>query len=513
MNKKILVNVRPNQTRVAFLNNERLIDLQIDQSTSPTLVGGIYKGKVERVLPGMQAAFVDIGLERSAFLYVGDVLQNLEETNAKAFSEKISNTFSEDDESGIALKLSTSAEQTNKTPIQDLLKEGQMILCQVAKDPLGTKGARITTHISLPGRTVVFMPNIPHLGISKKIEDEKERNRLKNIIEKGSPRGGVIVRTAAEGLSKVQIIEDLGYLDRLWKDVSKNYTKRKTPGCFYRDLDLELRAIRDNLTAEVTAVVVDDRKTYKKITAFINQFMPKFKNVTEFYNKPQPLFDVYSIDLEITRSLGRKIWLKSGGYLVFDEAEALVVIDVNTGRYVGKKDLDETILQTNLEAAQEIAHQLRIRNCGGIIIVDFIDMEKEAHKEQVVKLFSDELALDRSKTKITDISELGLVEMTRKRIRPSLVSTLTKSCTYCDGKGYIKRRMTVANEIFRALEREAERPVGNRKVYVECHSDIADWIYEEDAATLDFIEARLESPVVIKVNQKLHIEEFVVSLK
>ena len=357
------------------------------------------------------------------------------------------------------------------------------------------------------------MPNIPHLGISKKIEDEGERTRLKEIVEKSNPRGGVIVRTAAEGLSKEQISEDLAYLNRLWKDVSKNYSKRKTAGCFYRDLDVELRAIRDNLTAEVHQVLVDDKKVYKKINTFINQFLPKFKNITEFYNKPQPLFDVYSIDLEISRSLGRKIWLKSGGYLVFDEAEALVVIDVNTGRFVGKKDIDETILQTNLEAAQEIAHQLRIRNCGGIIIVDFIDMEKEAHKEQVVKLFSDELALDRAKTKITDISELGLVEMTRKRIRPSLVSTLTEPCNYCDGKGYMKRTRTVANEIFRALEREAERKNPNLKAYVECHSDVADWIYEEDAATLDFIELKLESPVVFKVNQKLHIEEYLVSLK
>lgn len=509
MNKKILVNVRPNQTRVAFLGNDRLIDLQIDQSTSPTLVGSIYKGKVERVLPGMQAAFVDIGLERSAFLYVGDVLHNLEASNPDRFEEG----FSEEEDQAVLFQLSNSAHQDNKTPIQDLLKEGQMILCQVAKDPLGTKGARITTHISLPGRTVVFMPNIPHLGISKKIEDEGERARLKEVVEKANPRGGVIVRTAAEGLSKEQISEDLAYLNRLWKDVSKNYSKRKTAGCFYRDLDVELRAIRDNLTAEVQQVLVDDKKVYKKINTFINQFLPKFKNITEFYNKPQPLFDVYSIDLEISRSLGRKIWLKSGGYLVFDEAEALVVIDVNTGRFVGKKDIDETILQTNLEAAQEIAHQLRIRNCGGIIIVDFIDMEKEAHKEQVVKLFSDELALDRAKTKITDISELGLVEMTRKRIRPSLVSTLTEPCNYCDGKGYMKRTRTVANEIFRALEREAERKNPNLKAYVECHSDVADWIYEEDAATLDFIELRLESPVVFKVNQKLHIEEYLVSLK
>ncbi len=506
MSKKILVNIRPNQTRVAFLDNNRLIDLQIDQSTFPTLVGGIYKGRVERVLPGMQAAFVDIGLKRSAFLHVGDVLAK-EVADVEEFEEAVV------DEAGLPVQLFESSQVEHKTPIQDLLKQGQMILCQVAKDPLGTKGARITTHISLPGRTIVYLPNISHLGISKKIEQEEERNRLKGIIEKAKPLGGVIVRTAAEGLSREQIIGDLDYLNRLWKDVSKSYEKRKTPGCFYRDLDLELRAVRDNLTSEVLKIIIDERKSYKKTTAFINQFMPKFKNITEFYSKPQALFDAYNIDLEIKRSLGRRIWLKSGGYLVFDEAEALVVIDVNTGRFLGKKDLGETILQTNLEAAQEIAHQLRIRNCGGIIIVDFIDMEKEAHKEQVFNLFKDELELDKAKTKITEISEFGLVEMTRKRIRPSLVSILTKSCTYCDGKGYIKRRMTVANEIFRALEREAEGVKTSSKAYVECHSDVADWIYEEDALTLDFIELKLKSSVVFKVNHKLHIEEFTVSLK
>lgn len=511
MSKKILVNVRPNQTRVAFLNNERLVDFQIDQHTAPTLVGNIYKGKVERVLPGMQAAFVDIGLERAAFLYVGDVIQNVEGAAPETFQEKINDEENQGTE--LPLQLADSFLQENRVPIQELLKEGQMILCQVAKDPLGTKGARITTHISLPGRTVVYMPNISHLGISKKIEDLEERERLKKIIEKANPKGGVIVRTAAEQLPEEQIAEDLEYLNRLWKDVSKNYSKRKTPGCFYKDLDIELRAVRDNLTSEIEQVIVDDRKSHRKINSFINQFMPKFKNITKLYKKSLPLFDAYNIDIEIKRSLGRKIWLKSGGYLVFDEAEALVVVDVNTGRYVGKKDIDETILQTNLEAAQEIAHQLRIRNCGGIIILDFIDMEKEAHKEQVINLFRDELTYDRAKTKITEISELGLVEMTRKRIRPSLVSVLTKPCSYCDGKGYVKRSMTVANEIFRSLEREVERAQSGMKAYVECHPDIADWIYEEEAHSLDYIESRLQIPVILKANSKLHSEEYVIALK
>jgi len=508
MGKKIVVSVRPSQTRVAYLNNDRLIDFQIEARTSPTLVGGIYKGRVDRVLPGMQAAFVNIGLERSAFLYVGDIVQNLPKSDQESFGEEVV------DESinSLPLKSIDSSDEADKTPIQDLLSEGQMILCQVAKDPLGTKGARITTHISLPGRTVVYMPNIPHFGVSKKIEDETERDRLKSIVEKSQIEGGVIVRTAAEGLGEKQIIDDIEYLNRLWKSISKNFDKRKKPGQVYKDLELELRAVRDYLAEDVLEVVIDDEKSFRKTTSFINQFMPKFKNITKHYQQKKPLFDVYSVDLEIMRSLGRKIWLKSGGYLVFDEAEALVVVDVNTGRYVGKKDIDETILQTNLEAAYEIAHQLRIRNCGGIIIIDFIDMEKSAHKEQVVSLLKNELSLDRARTKITEMSELGLVEMTRKRIRPSLVSSLTEACSYCEGKGYTKRRMTVANEIFRALEREAAHVPKDKKAYVKCHSDIADWIYEEDSESLDYIESLLGVPVIFKVDKKFHIEAFTISL-
>lgn len=487
--------------------NDRLLDLQIDKRTSPTIVGSIFKGRVDRVLPGMQAAFLDIGLERSAFLYVGDIAQNMHPGDQEAFSNEI-----DENSSSLPVKSIDSGEE-NRIPIQDLLREGQMVLCQVAKDPLGTKGARLTTHISLPGRTIVYMPNISHIGISKKIEEDGERERLKDIVEKINPKGGVIVRTAGEGLSKEQVKEELNYLDLLWKDIHKNYEKRKTPGCFYQDLDLELRAIRDYLGPDVDAVVVDDRKSLKKVSSFINQFMPKFKNIAQYYNKAQPLFDAYNVDLEIKRSLGRKIWLKSGGYLVFDEAEALVVIDVNTGKYVGKKDIEETILQTNLEAAQEIAHQLRIRNCGGIIIIDFIDMENEAHRQQVVELFSEELKEDRAKTKVTGISELGLLEMTRKRIRPSLVSTLTEPCPYCEGKGYVKRRMTVANEIFRALERESYRAGNGKTAFVQCHADIADWIYEEDSSSLDYVESRIQSPVVFRVEKEFHLEEFVVRIE
>ena len=500
MSSEILINVRPNQTRVAYLEDRVLNDLKIEKKTSPTLVGSIYKGKVARVLPGMQAAFVDIGLDRAAFLYVGDVRNDMD-------AQK--NFFDEEEEKDEdAVHDNTNPMEESKVNIQDLLHEGQDLMVQVAKDPLGTKGARITTHISLPGRNLVYMPTLKHLGVSRRIESEVERERLKTLVEELKPAGGVIIRTAGEGASSDSLHADLDYLNRLWKEIEKAYEKKKTPGQVHSEMDVELRALRDLLSEKVSRVVVDDARVHKKILSFLNQFMPKYKNTVELYSDAKPLFDLYDIDLELSRSLDRKIWLKSGGYIVIDEAEALVVIDVNTGRFVGKKDLEDTILKTNLEAVKEIVHQLRIRNCGGIIIIDFIDMEKELHREKVMDLLKEGLAQDLARTTITTMSELGLVEMTRKRIRPSLVSTLCEPCSYCDGKGYIRRRPTIAHEIFFALEREALNKTSQTPIVVRCHNDIADWIYAEESESLDYIEAKLKRPVVFKVEPGFHIEQF-----
>lgn len=499
---------------MAYLENENLIDFQIEKRRSPTLVGSIYRGKVMRVLPGMQAAFVDIGLDRSAFLYVGDIRVDNQTVNQL----ELNDNEDEDPVTAATEKPQVEAVEEhhrsdqNRIPIQELIKEGQYILCQVAKDPLGTKGARITTHISLPGRNLVYMPTVPHFGVSKKIEDEDEKHRLREVIEKIKPKGGVIIRTAGEGATEESLKSDLEYLARVWKEVQKSYEKRKTPGQIHKEPDLEIRALRDFLNQDVGEVLIDDRKVYKKVLSFVTQFLPRYKSAIKYYSGQNPMFDLYNIDLEITRSLDRKIWLKSGGYLVFDEAEALVVIDVNTGKYVGKKDIDETILQTNLEALKEIAHQLRIRNCGGIIIIDFIDMVKEAHREQVMNLFLEELKLDRAKTTVTEISGLGLVEMTRKRIRPSLVSSLCEPCGYCEGTGYIKRPMTVANEIFRSLERQKDSFSASKMAIVRCHSDVADWVYEEESDSLDDIENRIGSHIVFKVEPKFHIEEFAIDI-
>lgn len=499
MSTEILINVRPNLTRVAYVEDGVLSDLKVERGGAPTSVGSIYKGRVVRVLPGMQAAFVDIGLDRAAFLYVADVRSDLDSEPPLYLDPE---EAAEEGEVG-------ASEEAPRAQIQDLLHENQIIMVQVAKDPLGTKGARITTHISLAGRHVVFIPTLKHLGVSRRIEDEAERERLKKIVEMLRPRGGVIIRTACEGASAEALSNDLDYLYRLWSEVEKAYDKRKSPGLIHAEIDVELRALRDLLGEQVDKVIVDDSKIHKKVLAFVNQFMPKHGKAVVMHSGPQPLFDIYDLDLEISRSLNRKIWLKSGGYIVIDEAEALVVIDINTGRYVGKKDLEDTILKTNLEAIKEIAHQLRIRNCGGIIIIDFIDMEKPTHREKVMSQLQLELAKDQAKTTVVAMSELGLVEMTRKRIRPSLVSSLCEPCTYCEGKGYIKRKSTIAQEIFLALEREVFRnKTLASNALVHCHSAVADWIYEEEQEALEAIEAKIQRPVVIKVEPLYHIEQF-----
>lgn len=509
MASEILINVRPSETRVAYIENGVLNDLKIEQKTSPTLVGSIHRGKVLRVLPGMQAAFVDIGLDRAAFLYVGDVRPNLDGDGSDLLGgDLLGGEHAHDEPTGGEPGLASTVDAADRPKIQELLTEGQWILVQVAKDPLGTKGARITTHISLPGRHVVYLPTLNHRGVSRRIEEGAERDRLRDLVNTIDPKGGVIVRTAGEGATEASLRADLDYLNRLWQDVQKAYEKRNKPGLVHAEPDVELRALRDSLSEEVDRVVIDDEETHKKILAFLSQFMPRFKNKVTLYREDRPLFDQYEIDLEISRSLERKIWLKSGGYIVIDEAEALVVIDVNTGRYVGKRDLEDTILKTNLEAVREIAHQLRIRNCGGIIIIDFIDMEKEAHREKILESLREELVRDRAKTTVVAMSNLGLVEMTRKRIRPSLVKTLCEPCSHCDGKAYVKTKSTVAREIFRDLEREGAGANTEQVLVVHCHAEIGDYIYAEETEALEDVERRVGQSVVFKLEPGFHREQY-----
>lgn len=501
MPAEILINCRPQETRVAYVEGGILTDFKIERKTSPTLVGSIHRGKIIRVLPGMQAAFVDIGLEKAAFLYVGDIRDDFDDLSRDSDRDEPLVSLGDDEPD--------FSNATPKTPIQDLIREGQHILVQVAKDPIGTKGARLTTHISLPGRFVVYLPTVRHLGISRRIESDDERERLRVSVTKMNPPGGVIVRTAGEGASDESLKADVEYLDRLSKEIFKNYEKKKGTGLIHQEIDVELRALRDLMNEDVTTVWVDDAEAHKKVAKFVTQLMPKFKQNVVLYEEPKPLFDLYDIDLEISRSMDRKIWLKSGGYIVIDEAEALVVIDVNTGKFVGKRDLEDTILKTNLEAVKEIAHQLRIRNCGGIIIIDFIDMEKPSHREKVMTMLSEELAKDRSRTNVVSMSELGLVEMTRKRIRPSLIKTLAEPCSYCEGKGYNKRKSTISNEIFRELERDMlQRSNKKTNIVVHCHSEVVDWIYEGENETLSFIEKKIGHSVAFKVEPGYHIEQY-----
>ncbi len=502
MASKILVNLRPSLTRVAFLENQELRDLLIERKgDQSSLVGNIYLGKVMRILPGMQAAFVDIGLDRAAFLYVGDVRPDISPESGMIYAQ-------EDPETSEILESEAEEAVEDRTPIQDLLKEKQNILVQVAKDPIGTKGARITTHISMPGRFVVLMPTVYHVGISRKIENEEERERLRQLVEEAKPEQcGIIVRTAAEGASADSLKNDVDYLSKVYKEIQRTYEKRKTLGLIRSELETELRAIRDLATEEVEEIWIDNHDSFKKANKFANQFLPRIKNKIFFYDKEEPLFDAYNIELEISRSIGRKIWLKSGGYIIIDEAEALVAIDVNTGSFVGKSDLEDTILKTNLEAVKEIAHQLRIRNCGGIIIIDLIDMEKEVNREMVMTQLFEELKKDRARTSVSGMSGLGLVEMTRKRTQPSLVKSLCTPCSYCDGRGYTKRESTVANEIFRQLEREGFNSNVTKSI-VQCHSKVADWVYEEGNQLLDYIELKLQRSVFFEVENQYHIEKF-----
>lgn len=503
MSKKLLINVRPMGTRVALIENGELRDFKVERdSDGRSLVGSIFKGQVARVLPGMQAAFVDINLDRAGFLYVGDVRVDIDSGSPVLITNDIPNIAVENvfDHQELV--------EENKTPIQELLTQGQKILVQVAKDPLGTKGARITTHISLPGRYVVYMPTVNHVGISRKVSSEEERERLKEIVERFKPKhGGFIVRTAAEGAPAEALKADIDYLVRLYDEVYKSFNEKKTAGLIHAELDVELRTVRDWATEDIDEIIIDDNKTYEKIKKFVNQFIPQLQNKIYYYDKEIPIFDEYEVDYEVSRSLGRKVWLKSGGYIIIDEAEALVAIDVNTGSYVGKKDLEDTILNTNLEAVKEIAHQLRIRNCGGIIVLDLIDMEKELHREIVLKQLEEELSKDKARTNIVDFSPLGLVEMTRKRIRPSLVKTLCEPCKYCDGKGYIKKASTVANDIFRELEREGVNLQTTSSI-IQCHSKVADWIYEECNEMLEYLEKKLSRSIIFKVELGVHVEHF-----
>jgi ribonuclease G len=501
MKQDIVINCAPQESRIAIMEDGSLAEFMIERKQERGIVGNIYKGKVARVLPGMQAAFVDIGLDKAAFLHVSDF-----STGPEAVSTLL--TGSEDE---IVFE-GTRPSSHRRLPIERQLSRGQEILVQAAKGPLGMKGARITSHISLPGRYLVFMPTTNHIGISRRIDDDKERKRLKEIaLSLMTDEGGFILRTACEGRSKREIQRDLGFLTKLWQGTKKKAESVPAPSLIHQDLDVIARVIRDFFIPETHRVFIDHIKEYRRILDFVGHFMPRMKSKITLYTQTGPIMDHYGIEEKIARALEPKVWLQSGGYIIIERTEALTAIDVNTGRFVGKRDQEETILRTNLEAAQEIVHQLRLRNIGGIIIIDFIDMEKEANRKKVYEALREAIKRDKARTNILKISELGLVEMTRQRTRESLENILLTACPYCEGRGRIKSHVTIAYEILRAIKKEKTHLEDGQRIMVRLHPNIANFLYDDETHSLDSLEREINHKIIIKASESLHHEQYEIS--
>ncbi len=491
MSEEILINVTPRETRVSMVENGVLQEVHIERTGKRGIVGNIYYGKVNRVLPGMQAAFVDIGLDKAAFLHVSDIgLQG----------SKYAEHFGTDDLS-----------DENPVNITEVICEGQMVLVQVTKDPLGTKGARLTTQLSIPSRYLVMMPNVPHVGISTRIEDEDERIRLRELVDKvkSDEQHGIIVRTAAEGVEENALTADLEFLIKLWDRIKER--PKAAGNIIYEDLSLAMRTIRDLTRDEIEKIRIDSRTAFVRLKAFADEFVPRVSGRLEYYAGERPIFDLYGIEDELQKALERKVQLKSGGYLVIDQTEAMTTVDVNTGGFVGHRNLEETIYKTNLEAASAVARQLRLRNLGGIVIIDFIDMTDESHKRQVFRVLEKALEKDHAKTHICEVSPLGLVEMTRKRTRESLEHILCESCSTCSGRGTIKTAETACYEIFREIIRAA-RAYGAKQLMVLASQPVVDRMLDEESASLAELETFIGCPINLQVEAYYSQEQFDVVL-
>ncbi|MEH6565647.1 MAG: ribonuclease G [Halopseudomonas sp.] len=484
MSEEILINITPMETRVALVENGVLQEVHIERTLRRGIVGNIYKGKVVRVLPGMQAAFVDIGLERAAFIHASEI------------SER----------EGAAVE-----------PISALVHEGKALVVQVTKDPIGTKGARLTTHLSIPSRYLVYMPRTQHVGISLKIEDETERERLKQIVadcveqEGIDEAGGFILRTAAESARAEDILVDIRYVRRLWQQITQQMGAAPAPSVIYEDLPLALRTLRDLANPRLEKVRIDSRETFQKVEQFVQELMPGVEELLEHYPGERPIFDLYSVEDEIQKAMERRVMLKSGGHLVIDQTEAMTTIDVNTGAFVGHRNLEETIFKTNLEAATAIARQLRLRNLGGIIIIDFIDMEDEEHQRQVQRTLEKQLERDHAKTNIIGITELGLIQMTRKRTRESLEQVLCEPCPCCQGRGIQKTPETICYEIFREILREARAYQAGAYMVLGSQS-VIDRLLDEESGNVADLELFIERPIKFQVETMYTQEQYDVVL-
>ncbi|MDX1590033.1 MAG: ribonuclease G [Oleiphilaceae bacterium] len=491
MSEEILINVTPVETRVALVENGMLQEAYIERTGRKGIVGSIYKGKVVRVLPGMEAAFVDIGLERAAFIHASDVM---------------------------SLEMDPEA-QNQARPVPDirtLLREGQSIVVQVTKDPIGTKGARLTTHLSIPSRYLVYMPAMEHVGVSQRIEDEQERERLKALIEtsagdNGLDRGGYILRTAAEGAGGDEILQDMAYLNRISGSIMERSASLQAPAVIYEDLPLFIRTVRDLVRPQTEKIRIDSRESYNRVLDFANQFVTGLSEQIEYYPGERPIFDLYSVEDEIQKALSRKVQLKSGGYVIIDQTEAMTTIDINTGGFVGHRNLEETIFKTNLEAARAISRQLRLRNLGGIIIIDFIDMEDSEHQRQVLRMLEKMVERDHARTRITGVSELGLVEMTRKRTTESLGQLLCAPCPICDGRGFLKTPETVCYEIFREIMR-VNRAYEAESYLVMASQAVVDRLLDEESDNVADLETFIGKTVRFQVELVYSQEQYDVVL-
>lgn len=500
INSEILMNITPSETRVGVIENGMLQEVYIERSGNRGLVGNLYKGKVVRVLPGMQAAFIDIGLDRAAFIHAADI----------HFSRSQKDADASDNE---------KSDQAKKVPesISMLLHEGDALTVQVTKDPIGTKGARLTTHVSIPSRYLVYMPYSDHIGVSQKIEDEEERERLREIVQscleaEEMHDAGFILRTAAEGAGENELLDDIRYLRRLWKVVKQRMSQAKPKEWVYEELSLHLRALRDYVTPDVSRLLVDSKESCQKVKEFANTFLPEFTSKIDYYPGERPIFDLYGVEDEVKKALDRKVQLKSGGYLVIDQTEAMTTVDVNTGAFVGHRNLEETIFKTNLEAAMAIGRQLRLRNLGGIIIVDFIDMEESEHQRQVLRMLEKTLERDHAKTKLTGVTELGLVQVTRKRTRESLGQVLCEDCPVCHGQGKIKTAETICNDIFREIMREA-RAYDTAAYLVLASQSVVDRLLDEDSANLADLEQFIGKTIKLQVEPWYSQEQYDVILQ
>jgi ribonuclease G len=567
MNKEMIISSTRHETRVAILEDDQVVELFIEREQSRGVVGNIYKGRVSKVLPGMQSAFVDLGLERDAFLYVTDVISPTEEaleddddqTVAEPLDAPVNGGHDAPGPEAAAADIGerpaddpattgneSEPEASNAPPsepvqahngaarpqpssrserrgrdrsqpdarIEDLLKEGQEVVVQVVKEPLGTKGARITSHLSLPGRFLVYMPTVEHIGVSRKIESREERRRLRGIVQRfreqsGLP-GGCIIRTAAANRSEEDILTDLTYFQQVWQDIQRRRESERTPAVLFREESLVTKLLRDLLNEQFQAIRLDQAEEYQRTVGFVQRIMPSMVSRVKHYAKDYPIFDEYGVQSEIDKALRSKVWLKSGGYIVVNQTEALVAIDVNTGRYVGKKSsgrLEDTIVKTNLEAAREIVRQIRLRDLGGIIVLDFIDMEEKKNRQKVAQALEQELRRDRAPSKSVQVSDFGLIIITRKRVKSSLERMLTEPCPYCSGTGAIKASATICYDILTEIKK-VRGELDGYSLVLRVNPEIARALKDESRSVFRELETLVGRPVTVRPDEQLHHEQF-----